>query len=116
VEQGDLCAEIKRVEQRLTDYMARSAAERETLKEQLIEYKETVRAKHLEMNEVRNQISEERGQFALRSYSDARIDACNDRLTKLESAFSGMNGRLLGLGMGLTVLMFLIEIAFKFWK
>lgn len=110
MDEGELRAELRRIEQRFLDFRETHAVEHGLLKEQLTEYKEVVKAKHLEMNEVRRQINEERGQFQ----TNAHGDATRDRVVRIENALSNLNGRLIGLGMGLTIIMFLMELAFKF--
>jgi hypothetical protein len=115
VKRREIECELRRLEQRFIDAERSHALEQNLLKEQFNEYKEVVRAKHTEMNEVRRQINDERGQFELRERADVQFGNLFDRQARLENNFANFNGRLAGLGIGLTIIMFLMELAFKFW-
>ena len=116
MDDGQLNAELHRLEQRFEDLKEAHGREQVLLKEQLSEYKLTIEKKHLEMNEVRRQINDERGQYETRLHSDARFDGVSGRVSAVEQAVSSLNGRMIGLGAGITVFMFLIQMAFRFWS
>ena len=109
-------AEIRRVDQRFEDLRETQRREGELLEKQLAEYKATISSKLSEMNEVRRQIYEERGQYQLREKSDALYNALFDRLSRLEKEQSAFTGRLIGMGASLLFFISLFEIGLKFWK
>jgi predicted nucleic acid-binding Zn-ribbon protein len=110
---GEIRAELARLADRIEELKGWYLREQEKLQRDLEEYKEQVRAKHLEMNEVRRQINEERGQYELSGKSDARYDSIVNRMTLAENTASKLNGRLLGLGTALTILMVLLKFLFN---
>ncbi len=109
-------AEIRRIDQRFEDLRDSQVREGQLIKEQLAEYKSGITAKLLEMNEVRRQIYEERGQYQLREKSDAIYGSLFDRISRTEKEQSAFTGRLIGMGAALLFFISVIELVIKVWK
>jgi len=98
--------------------------EHELLMQGVEEFKDYLKSKLQEMNEVRSQINSERGHFASNSTVEAKLDAARaeiisvdhalrGRVTAVEVALSNYQGRLWMLGLTLSGLIFVLKI---FWK
>ncbi len=109
-------AEIRRIDQRFEDLRDSQVREGQLIKEQLAEYKSGITAKLLEMNEVRRQIYEERGQYQLREKADANFGAMLERMSRMEKEQSAFTGRLIGMGAALLFFVSVIELMLKVWK
>ena len=110
-----ISSELRRIEQRFIDFKEMVSNERLLLDKQFTEYKAFVSAKHAEMNELRRQINDERGQYQTRDKSDAVSNAIQARLTTLDAQYSSLHGRLLGMGLALIFITTLIGLALRFW-
>jgi len=110
-----ILAELRRIDQRFEDYRESQAREQALLKDQLAEYKTSITAKLLEMNEVRRQIYEERGQYQLREKADAILNEIMGRINRVETGTSALAGRLIGMGLALAFFATLLGLALRFW-
>jgi SMC interacting uncharacterized protein involved in chromosome segregation len=128
---GEIHAELERlrdavgaVEQRFLDFREKYNREQEALKVHLDEYKETVRAKHAEMNQVREQINQERGRYPTFDVLNSAVQALDTKISSLantmqarfkplEETISNYQGRLWMLGAALSTLWIVLKI---FWK
>ena len=110
-----LVAELRRIDQRFEDYRESQAREQALLKEQLAEYKSANATKLAEMNEVRRQIYEERGQYQLREKADAILNEIMGRINRVETGTSALAGRLIGMGLALAFFTTLLGLALRFW-
>ncbi len=108
-------AQIHRIDQRFEDLRESLQREDSLLKEQLIEYKANVQSRLMEMNEVRKQIYDERGQYQLREKADAQIGSIYDRIARLEREQAAFTGRMIGMGLSLMFFTTLLGLALHFW-
>jgi hypothetical protein len=109
-------SELARIEQRFLDYWASHQREHDMLRDQVKEAYTALGLKLSEMNEMRSQMAQERGMFDPRERADARHEATIQRFTQIENAMAGWVGKFAGLGVGLGVLVFIVEFAFRYWQ
>jgi hypothetical protein len=67
------------------------------------------------MNEFRGQITSERGNYVTRENYDLRHDELKNKIGQLENHKANIEGRLWMVGTGLTALVIVINILFRFW-
>ncbi len=91
------------------------AREHKMLGEAVDEFKSYLKIKLTEMNEVRAQISIERGQYVLNDSINPRIDNIHERLNKIENTLSGLLGKVAGMGAVITFITLLISLILRFW-
>jgi chromosome segregation ATPase len=130
-----LAERLKGLEERLTEYQTVQLRERAQAAVTTRETRDEVDRRLLDMNELRRQIETERGNYVSRAMLDARIDQTEShsdgrireiaarlegvvsRLDVLDRLWANLQGRLWALGVGLTVMVIVLNLMLKFiWK
>ena len=108
---------LKALEERLTQHEVTSLREAELVETAVERARQEVDRRLEAMNELRRQVTDERGMYVTRDRMDANIQSMASRIEIMERAWANLTGRLWSLGVGLGIVVILANLLIRFvWK